>query len=150
MLQPHIRIWNSVSLTTNHIIGTGEFDGAICCLSFSKADGGNLLCAIDETSDHNISIWDWQKGDRGMKLTETKVRILVPKAVRNYIVKTDHYNYSAPWTRWFARNGTHSRGTKSSPAANPTYHFGLSTTVVCSIRGWACSRIVTNRNTLHA
>ncbi|XP_046432655.1 echinoderm microtubule-associated protein-like 2 isoform X2 [Neodiprion fabricii] len=72
---PHIRIWNSVSLTTNHIIGTGEFDGAICCLSFSKADGGNLLCAIDETSDHNISIWDWQKGDRGMKLTETKCSV---------------------------------------------------------------------------
>ncbi|XP_048515692.1 echinoderm microtubule-associated protein-like 2 isoform X7 [Athalia rosae] len=72
---PHIRIWNSVSLTTNHIIGTGEFDGSICCLSFSKADGGNLLCAIDETSDHNISIWDWQKGDRGMKLTETKCSV---------------------------------------------------------------------------
>ncbi|KYN11305.1 Echinoderm microtubule-associated protein-like 1, partial [Trachymyrmex cornetzi] len=70
---PHIRIWNSVSLTTLSVIGNGEFDGSICCLSFSKADGGNYLCAIDETSDHNISIWDWQKSDRGTKVTETKV-----------------------------------------------------------------------------
>ncbi|XP_019884818.1 echinoderm microtubule-associated protein-like 2 isoform X5 [Camponotus floridanus] len=72
---PHIRIWNSVSLTTLNVIGNGEFDGSICCLSFSKADGGNYLCAIDETSDHNISIWDWQKSDRGTKVTETKCSV---------------------------------------------------------------------------
>ncbi|XP_070164103.1 echinoderm microtubule-associated protein-like 2 isoform X6 [Polyergus mexicanus] len=72
---PHIRIWNSVSLTTLSVIGNGEFDGSICCLSFSKADGGNFLCAIDETSDHNISIWDWQKSDRGTKVTETKCSV---------------------------------------------------------------------------
>ncbi|XP_020279289.1 echinoderm microtubule-associated protein-like 2 isoform X4 [Pseudomyrmex gracilis] len=72
---PHIRIWNSVSLTTLSVIGNGEFDGSICCLSFSKADGGNYLCAIDETSDHNISIWDWQKSDRGSKVTETKCSV---------------------------------------------------------------------------
>ncbi|XP_043674310.1 echinoderm microtubule-associated protein-like 2 isoform X6 [Vespula pensylvanica] len=72
---PHIRIWNSVSLATLSVIGNGEFDGSICCLSFSKADGGNYLCAIDETSDHNISIWDWQKSDKGTKLTETKCSV---------------------------------------------------------------------------
>ncbi|KAM0732774.1 Echinoderm microtubule-associated protein-like 1 [Formica fusca] len=72
---PHIRIWNSVSLTTLSVIGNGEFDGSICCLSFSKADGRNFLCAIDETSDHNISIWDWQKSDRGTKVTETKCSV---------------------------------------------------------------------------
>ncbi|XP_043284109.1 echinoderm microtubule-associated protein-like 2 isoform X6 [Venturia canescens] len=72
---PHIRIWNAVSLTTLSVIGSGEFDGSICCLSFSKADGGNFLCAIDETSDHNISVWEWQKGDRGVKVTETKCSV---------------------------------------------------------------------------
>lgn len=72
---PHVRIWNSVSLVTMYVIGSGEFNGAICCLSFSKADGGTFLCAIDETSDHNISIWDWQKGDRGVKVTETKCSV---------------------------------------------------------------------------
>lgn len=71
--QPHIRIWNSVSLSTMAIIGTGEFDKSVCCLSFSKADGGSLLLAVDEATDHVISIWDWQKGEHGYKITETKV-----------------------------------------------------------------------------
>lgn len=72
---PHIRIWNSVSLATVCVIGNGEFDGSICCLSFSKTDGGNYLCAIEETSDHSISIWDWQKSERGTKVTETKCSV---------------------------------------------------------------------------
>jgi len=33
-----------------------------------------LLCAVDEAPDHNISIWDWQRGERGQKITETKVQ----------------------------------------------------------------------------
>ncbi|KAJ9585806.1 hypothetical protein L9F63_002397 [Diploptera punctata] len=70
--RPHVRVWNSVSLNTLAVIGIGEFERSICCLSFSKADGGALLCAIDEAPDHNISIWDWQRGDRGQKITETK------------------------------------------------------------------------------
>lgn len=36
-------------------------------------DGGQLLCAVDEATDHNISVWDWQKGERGQRITETKV-----------------------------------------------------------------------------
>lgn len=32
-----------------------------------------MLCAVDEAPDHNISVWDWQKGERGHKITETKV-----------------------------------------------------------------------------
>lgn len=37
VMQPHIRIWDSVSLATQRIIGTGEFDRAVTCLAFSKA-----------------------------------------------------------------------------------------------------------------
>ncbi|XP_065208639.1 echinoderm microtubule-associated protein-like 2 isoform X2 [Planococcus citri] len=70
--KPHIRIWNSVSLATVCIIGLGEFERSISCLSFSKADGGTLLCAVDEANDHNISIWDWQRSDKGHRITETK------------------------------------------------------------------------------
>ncbi|XP_059480619.1 echinoderm microtubule-associated protein-like 2 isoform X6 [Neocloeon triangulifer] len=70
--RPHVRIWNSVSLQTLHVIGIGDFERSICCLSFSKTDGGALLCAIDEAPDHNISVWDWQKGERGHKISETK------------------------------------------------------------------------------
>ncbi|XP_065343773.1 echinoderm microtubule-associated protein-like 2 isoform X3 [Cloeon dipterum] len=69
---PHVRIWNSVSLQTLHVIGIGDFERSICCLSFSKTDGGALLCAVDEAPDHNISVWDWQKGERGHKISETK------------------------------------------------------------------------------
>ncbi|CAH1792966.1 unnamed protein product [Owenia fusiformis] len=69
---PHIRIWDSVSLTTSHVIGIGEFDRAVCCVAFSKADGGQLLCAVDEANEHVLSVWDWQKGERGQKITETK------------------------------------------------------------------------------
>lgn len=40
---------------------------------FFSQDGGSLLCAIDEGNDHNISVWDWQKNEKGHKITETKV-----------------------------------------------------------------------------
>lgn len=65
-----------MSLHTQAIVGMNEFDLSVCCLSFSKADGGSLLLAVDEASDHNISIWDWQKGENGTKITETKVKVL--------------------------------------------------------------------------
>ena len=35
-------------------------------------DGGNLLVAVDEGTDHTMSVWDWQRGERGSKITETK------------------------------------------------------------------------------
>jgi len=69
--RPHVRIWNSVSLQTLHILGVGDFERPICCLSFSKADGGNLLVIVDDV-EHNISVWDWARGERGHKITETK------------------------------------------------------------------------------
>ena len=69
--KPHIRVWNSVSLQTLHVLGLGDFDRSLCCISFSKADGGNLLVAVDE-GEHNISVWDWQRSDKGHKITETK------------------------------------------------------------------------------
>ncbi|XP_052123400.1 echinoderm microtubule-associated protein-like 1 isoform X4 [Frankliniella occidentalis] len=73
--RPHIRIWDSVTLNTVVILGAGDFERSICCVSFSKADGGQLLCAVDEATDHNISVWDWQKGERGQRITETKCSV---------------------------------------------------------------------------
>jgi len=70
--KPHIRIWNSVSLITLHVLGIGELERAVVCISFSKADGGNLLVAVDEGGDHTMSVWDWQRGEKGCKITETK------------------------------------------------------------------------------
>jgi hypothetical protein len=37
LAQPHIRVWNSVSLATVVVLGLGEFERSISCLSFSKA-----------------------------------------------------------------------------------------------------------------
>ena len=30
------------------------------------------MVAVDEGADHAMSIWDWQRGERGSKITETK------------------------------------------------------------------------------
>lgn len=68
-----MRIWDSVSLNTLHIIGlNGEFDRGISCLAFSKLDGGNLLCVVDESNEHVLSLWEWQKGSNGHRLSESK------------------------------------------------------------------------------
>ncbi|UYV78229.1 EML1 [Cordylochernes scorpioides] len=71
--QAHVRIWDSVSLHTLHILGQcAEFDRAVCCLAFSKLDGGSTICVVDEATEHTISLWEWQRGERGHRVTETK------------------------------------------------------------------------------
>lgn len=55
------------------VIGTGDFTGAINCLSFSRADSGSMLVAIDDSPDKIISLWEWQRGDNGHRITETRV-----------------------------------------------------------------------------
>nr|XP_019556864.2 echinoderm microtubule-associated protein-like 2 isoform X1 [Aedes albopictus]XP_029731907.1 echinoderm microtubule-associated protein-like 2 isoform X1 [Aedes albopictus] len=72
---PHIRVWNPVSLATLNMIGLGDFTGAINCLSFSRADSGTILAAIDDSPDKIISIWDWQKKENGRRITETKCSV---------------------------------------------------------------------------
>uniref|UniRef100_A0A2R8ZE94 EML-like first beta-propeller domain-containing protein n=1 Tax=Pan paniscus TaxID=9597 RepID=A0A2R8ZE94_PANPA len=37
-LPPHVRIWDSVSLSTLHVLGLGVFDRAVCCVGFSKSN----------------------------------------------------------------------------------------------------------------
>ncbi|XP_042627230.1 echinoderm microtubule-associated protein-like 2 isoform X2 [Cyprinus carpio] len=61
VLQPHVRVWDSVSLNTLHVIGAGVFDRAVTCVAFSKSNGGAHLCAVDDANDHILSVWDWQK-----------------------------------------------------------------------------------------
>ncbi|XP_022645571.1 echinoderm microtubule-associated protein-like 2 isoform X2 [Varroa jacobsoni] len=67
--RPHVRVWDSVSLNTLHVIGIGEFDRAISCLAFSKLDGGSILCIVDDSAEHILGLWEWQKGH---KIAETK------------------------------------------------------------------------------
>ncbi|XP_077064342.1 echinoderm microtubule-associated protein-like 2 isoform X2 [Siphateles boraxobius] len=61
LLQPHVRVWDSVSLNTLHVIGAGVFDRAATCVAFSKSNGGAHLCVVDDANDHILSVWDWQK-----------------------------------------------------------------------------------------
>ncbi|KAK6306930.1 hypothetical protein J4Q44_G00220780 [Coregonus suidteri] len=63
-LAPHVRVWDSVSLNTLHVLGTGFFDRALVCLAFSKSNGGNMLCVVDDSNDHVLSVWDWQREER--------------------------------------------------------------------------------------
>lgn len=100
---PHIRVWNSVSLATMAIIGAGEFQTSVTCVSFSQADNGTLLLAIDESTEKTISVWEWQKGDTGKKITETKCSVDTVVAAefhpldRNQII-TIGKNHIAFWT----------------------------------------------------
>uniref|UniRef100_A0A671NBW1 Echinoderm microtubule-associated protein-like 1 n=1 Tax=Sinocyclocheilus anshuiensis TaxID=1608454 RepID=A0A671NBW1_9TELE len=64
LLAPHVRVWDSVSLNTLHVLGTGFFDRALVCLSFSKSNGGSWLCVVDDSNDHILSVWDWQREER--------------------------------------------------------------------------------------
>ncbi|XP_031719367.1 echinoderm microtubule-associated protein-like 2 isoform X2 [Anarrhichthys ocellatus] len=61
LLAPHVRVWDSVSLNTLHVIGMGVFDRAVSCVAFSKSNGGTFLCAVDDANDHMLSVWNWQK-----------------------------------------------------------------------------------------
>ncbi|XP_037833833.1 echinoderm microtubule-associated protein-like 1 isoform X3 [Kryptolebias marmoratus] len=63
-LAPHVRVWDSVSLNTLHVLGAGFFDRGLVCLAFSKSNGGNTLCVVDDSNDHVLSVWDWQREDR--------------------------------------------------------------------------------------
>ncbi|XP_026536026.1 echinoderm microtubule-associated protein-like 1 [Notechis scutatus] len=63
-LLPHIRIWDSVTLNTLHVIGMGFFDRAVTCIAFSKSNGGSNLCSVDDSNDHVLSVWDWQREEK--------------------------------------------------------------------------------------
>lgn len=67
--KPHVRIWHSTSLNTLHVIGIGDFERSVCCLSFSKLDGGAKLCVVDESNEHELFVYDTEKG---RKLASTK------------------------------------------------------------------------------
>uniref|UniRef100_H2Z3H4 Uncharacterized protein n=1 Tax=Ciona savignyi TaxID=51511 RepID=H2Z3H4_CIOSA len=72
---PQVHIWDAVSLTTLHVLS--PFDRSVASLSFSKADGGSLLCVVDESNDHVLSVWNWQKETKVAEAKSSKDQVLL-------------------------------------------------------------------------
>ena len=49
-----------IGLGSNNI----EFQNAICCLSFSRADGGQQLAVVDDGNDKWLSVWNWNSSQK--------------------------------------------------------------------------------------
>ncbi|KAM7409201.1 hypothetical protein PAMA_002749 [Pampus argenteus] len=76
-LQPNVRVWDSVSLSTLQIIGLGTFERGVGSLAFSKADSGQHLSVIDDCNDHMLTVWDWQKKSKIAEIKTTNEVVLV-------------------------------------------------------------------------
>ncbi|CAN9499552.1 unnamed protein product [Ophioblennius macclurei] len=75
-LQPHVRVWDSVSLLTLQVIGMGTFERGVGSLAFSKADSGQHLSVIDDCNDHMLTVWDWQKKSKIAEIKTTNEVVL--------------------------------------------------------------------------
>ncbi|XP_068508578.1 echinoderm microtubule-associated protein-like 4 isoform X6 [Syngnathus scovelli] len=76
-VQPHVRIWDSVSLSTLQVIGLGTFERGVGSLVFSKADSGQHLSVVDDCNDHMLTVWDWQKKSKVAEIKTTTDVVLV-------------------------------------------------------------------------
>ncbi|KAM9803929.1 echinoderm microtubule-associated protein-like 4 [Neosynchiropus ocellatus] len=76
-IPPHVRVWDSVSLTTLQVIGIGTFERGVGSLAFSKADSGQHLSVIDDCNDHMLTVWDWQKKSKIAEIKTTNEVVLV-------------------------------------------------------------------------
>ncbi|XP_077960529.1 EMAP like 4 isoform X4 [Gasterosteus aculeatus] len=75
-VQPHVRVWDSVSLSTLQVIGLGTFERGVGSLAFSKADSGQHLSVIDDSNDHMLTVWDWQKKSKIAEIKTTNEVVL--------------------------------------------------------------------------
>uniref|UniRef100_A0A8D3BNM3 Echinoderm microtubule-associated protein-like 4 n=1 Tax=Scophthalmus maximus TaxID=52904 RepID=A0A8D3BNM3_SCOMX len=75
-LQPHVRVWDSVSLSTLQVVGLGTFERGVGSLAFSKAASGHHLSVIDDCNDHMLTVWDWQKKSKIAEIKTTNEVVL--------------------------------------------------------------------------
>ncbi|XP_062851987.1 echinoderm microtubule-associated protein-like 4 isoform X2 [Trichomycterus rosablanca] len=75
-LQPHVRVWDSISLQTLQIIGLGTFERGVGSLAFSKADSGTHLSVIDDSNEHMLTVWDVQKKSKVAEIKTTNEVVL--------------------------------------------------------------------------
>uniref|UniRef100_A0AAR2KUA8 Echinoderm microtubule-associated protein-like 4 n=1 Tax=Pygocentrus nattereri TaxID=42514 RepID=A0AAR2KUA8_PYGNA len=74
-LQPHVRVWDSVTLNTLQVIGLGTFERGVGSLAFSK-DSGTHLSVIDDSNEHMLTVWDWQKKSKIAEIKTTNEVVL--------------------------------------------------------------------------
>ncbi|XP_052766462.1 echinoderm microtubule-associated protein-like 2 isoform X3 [Mya arenaria] len=69
--KPHVRVWESINLTTLHVLGEGDLSRGVCCVSFSPVNGHHLL-GVDEGNDHKMCIWDVSSDKKHHKIIDCK------------------------------------------------------------------------------
>ncbi|XP_017575446.1 echinoderm microtubule-associated protein-like 3 isoform X2 [Pygocentrus nattereri] len=70
-LQPFVHIWDSTTLVTLQQIGLGTFERGVGSVAFSNADAGAFLCVIDDSNEHMLSVWDWNKNTKVVEVKST-------------------------------------------------------------------------------
>ncbi|XP_026793050.1 echinoderm microtubule-associated protein-like 4 isoform X1 [Pangasianodon hypophthalmus] len=70
-LQPFVHIWDSTTLMTLQQIGLGTFERGVGSVAFSSADAGTFLCVIDDSNEHMLSVWDWNKNTKIVEVKST-------------------------------------------------------------------------------
>ncbi|XP_076041136.1 doublecortin-domain-containing echinoderm-microtubule-associated protein isoform X3 [Oratosquilla oratoria] len=55
----HVRVWNSRTLHTIHVLGHKELGLGILALAFSVRNNGAYLLAVDADKEHLLSVWTW-------------------------------------------------------------------------------------------
>ncbi|XP_033763625.1 echinoderm microtubule-associated protein-like 2 isoform X2 [Pecten maximus] len=70
----HIRIWDGRTLSTQAILGVGIFSCGVSSVNFSVFREGVLLCAVDSSDKHVLTVWDWNRKRLLAKTTKTTTR----------------------------------------------------------------------------
>ncbi|XP_078005037.1 echinoderm microtubule-associated protein-like 3 isoform X3 [Phascolarctos cinereus] len=75
-LQPVVHIWDSEKLHKLQEIGLGVFERGVGALAFSVSDQGNFLCVVDDSNEHMLSVWDWNRGTKLVEIKSTNDSVL--------------------------------------------------------------------------
>ncbi|NXN96341.1 EMAL3 protein, partial [Rhinopomastus cyanomelas] len=75
-LQPTVHIWDSSTLVTLQQIGLGTFERGVGSVAFSSADQGAFLCAVDDSNEHMMSVWDCARGTKQAEVKSTHESVL--------------------------------------------------------------------------
>uniref|UniRef100_A0A671M7Y2 Echinoderm microtubule-associated protein-like 3 n=1 Tax=Sinocyclocheilus anshuiensis TaxID=1608454 RepID=A0A671M7Y2_9TELE len=75
-LQPFVHIWDSKTLVTLQQIGLGTFERGVGAVAFSSSDAGTFLCVIDDSNEHVLSVWDWNKNIKHNEVKNTNEAVL--------------------------------------------------------------------------